>query len=229
MVERMVERMIKRIVTKKRYNKKRKYFTKKRRSIKKIQNKKYKKGGASFDLIELKKILLKDLDAMFENNKTKDNDPNYNKLKKSIEDLSITSTMDKLTNTASDILKNGKDFFDNITKPTKHENKMKIQLYIRPDTSKIYNKQGSNENGAFESGDFFVNIINKDFRLFESIRKNLSSTDSLLANILNRCNDWTCLSSSDPPLIAKQEIDITDNRDKVFKKMKKDKDERTKK
>jgi hypothetical protein len=49
-----------------------------------------------------------------------------------------------LKNTASDIITKGTELFNGtITQEPKNaENKMKIQLFIRPDTSKIYNKQG---------------------------------------------------------------------------------------
>ena len=99
-----------------------------------------------------------------------------------------------------------------------YKNKMKVQLFMHPNTGNLYQKQGSSASDLYESGDFIINIYEKDASWLENIRKQLRSTDSMLANILNKCNDWACLSNHNPPLIAKEEIAIVDDRSMTIPK-----------
>ena len=147
-----------------------------------------------------------------ENMKTQDKltEKDYDRMKQIIEETKIFT---QLNNYKDGAVK----YFKSLIEPSDNTNKMNIQLLLRPDTSKLYNKQGSKASDLYESGDFIVNITNKDASFLENIRKKIASTDSLLANILNRCNDWTCLSTDQngPPLIAEQNIEITDDRSAV--------------
>ena len=89
-------------------------------------------------------------------------------------------------------------------------NETKIKLKFEPDHSKLYSKTGSQNSESYSNGDLVVSIDNKPSSIKENLRKSMNSVDSLFAKILNKCNDWGCLSSNDPPKIAEQEITIKD-------------------
>jgi hypothetical protein len=197
------------MVTRKYYKKKRGYT--KRRFIKKIRR---KNGGTGTGepittnqkyTKDIKENLMKELEHMKSQYKLTDKD--YDRIKQIIEETKIFT---QLNNYKDGAVK----YFKSLIEPSDNKNKMNIQLLIRPNTSKLYNKQGSKASQLYESGDFIVNITNKDASWLEHIQNKITSTDSLLANILNRCNDWTCLSTDQtgPPLIAEQNIKIIDDR-----------------
>jgi len=202
----------------KKYYKKKRRFTK-RRFTKRLRNgSKYKSGGASKEeqIKIIKQTLLKDLEQYqpVEGNKSDSIDKeDYDKIKKLIQNMSIETLTSKAIDGLEDFSQLSQAFLQQITKPRNKKNEMKIQLLIRPDTSKLYNKESSkSDEPSYESGDFIVNILNKDYSFSENIQKKIRSTDSLLANILNKCNDLICKSSHNPPLIAEQNIDIIDDR-----------------
>jgi len=87
--------------------------------------------------------------------------------------------------------------------------KTKLEIRYEPKHSTLYSKQGSNASDNYENGDIVVIVRNEG----GNIIKQIDSVDSTLAKILNKCNDLSCLSNNNTPLIAKQELDIT--KDKI--------------
>jgi hypothetical protein len=76
---------------------------------------------------------------------------------------------------------------------------------------KLYQKDNSpSSENKHQSGDFIVEVKNKDANWLEYAKKKMNSADSWMASMLGLCNDWACLSSSQPEIIAKEEIEIED-------------------
>ena len=84
---------------------------------------------------------------------------------------------------------------------------------MKPNTSRLYTKQGSTADTNYQTGDFVIEVKNRDANIFQFLKKKINSVDSLLANFLSECNDWACISSRKPPLISKQEITYSDIKD----------------
>lgn len=104
-----------------------------------------------------------------------------------------------------------------IKKTTIKNNKRKIRggtknttmdIYYEPDHSKLYRK-GKSPDTNYESGDINFSVRN-EFGL-NYLRNKWKSVDSLLAKILNKCNDFACLTNNNPPIIAKQTFKIEDH------------------
>ena len=105
------------------------------------------------------------------------------------------------------------EIIGNTAKKMENINKTSVKLLLKPDTSILYTKQGSTADTNYQTGDFVIEVKNKDANIYQFLKKKMKSVDSLLANLLNQCNDWTCISHKKPPLISKQEIIYTDNKD----------------
>jgi hypothetical protein len=97
-------------------------------------------------------------------------------------------------------------------------NETKIELIMNPNTSKKYTREQPDDNKEYETGDFTVNVYNKDANMLNYLKKKLNSVDSLLANILNECSDWTCMTKKKLPLISKQTIVYKDDKDTYARK-----------
>jgi hypothetical protein len=97
-------------------------------------------------------------------------------------------------------------------------NETKIELIMNPNTSKKYTREQKDDNKEYETGDFTVNVYNKDANMLKYLKKKLNSVDSFLANILNECSDWTCMTKKKLPLISKQTIVYKDDKDTYARK-----------
>lgn len=161
------------------------------------------KGGATNE-VDIKQQLLNGLDSMSEKELSAND---RERIKKIINGDNFNKKLNSIMDKINQNLKN------NMNSKTKEQiNKMILELFFQPDTSKLYSKEGSPANDMYETGEIVVRIRNKDANWLEHLKKKTRSVDMLLANILNKCNDWACLTNNDPPLIAKEVITISDNR-----------------
>jgi hypothetical protein len=90
-----------------------------------------------------------------------------------------------------------------------------VKIRYMADTSKTYNKQGSNDKKSNYAGEIVLNVRND---IGDYFKKKINSVDSLIADIANKCGDPFCLTNNNPPLIAEQIIKIEDR----YKKSKKE-------
>jgi len=84
-----------------------------------------------------------------------------------------------------------------------------MNIYYEPDHSKLYRK-GESPDTNYESGDINFSVRN-EFTPLDYLKKKVKSVDSLFAKILNKCNDFACLSNNNPAIIAKQHFVIQDD------------------
>jgi hypothetical protein len=81
-----------------------------------------------------------------------------------------------------------------------------IEITVNPNTSKYYTKNGFIDDIKIdEYYELLLNIKNDENEsYFEKLKKYTTTVDSYIANIENKCNDWGCLSSKNPPTIKRK-------------------------
>jgi hypothetical protein len=212
----------------------RKYYNKKTNITRKKNNKKICKMNKINKMNKISKLRKGNKNCNIAKGGTEIDNDIKGQIIQGLKEIPTDQLSDNERNKIIDII-NGESFnkkFDSIMKKiqqnvknkmdsaTKNKiNKMILELLFQPDTSKLYSKQGSPANDSYETGDIHIRVKNKDANWVEHIKKKFRSVDSMLANILNKCNDWACLTNNNPPLIAKETIVITDDRTDVDTKI----------